>query len=264
MDDPEIEAVYVPLPNTLHVEWALKAMAAGKHVLVEKPIAMRAAEIDTLIAARDSSGCFATEAYMIVHHPQWQQARDWVQSGEIGRIEHVDVAFSYDNRADPGNIRNRPETGGGGIRDIGVYAYGSVRWATRSEPVWLRSRLRRENNVDTWAHVIGDFSGPGGGFTYAAMTSMRLHPRQDVVFQGEKGLIRLTAPFNAEQFADPQLQMYRKGQADVIQRFPGAQQYVLQVEAFGRHLREGAAYPWHLEDARGTQTMIDQVFAAEV
>ncbi|MEO1951821.1 Gfo/Idh/MocA family oxidoreductase, partial [Thioclava sp.] len=91
--DPEIDVVYIPLPNTLHVEWTKKALAAGKHVLTEKPIAMKAEEIDGLIAARDAAGKFATEAYMIVHHPQWQQVRDWLDAGAIGELRHADVAF---------------------------------------------------------------------------------------------------------------------------------------------------------------------------
>lgn len=261
--DPEVEAVYIPLPNHLHVDWTLKALEAGKHVLTEKPIALRAGEIDALIAARDRTGLMASEAYMIVHHPQWQRARALVAEGAIGRILHAEAAFSYDNRADPGNIRNRPDTGGGSIPDIGVYAYGSVRWVTGAEPVWLRSRIRRENGVDVFAQVWGDMEGPGGRFTYGAMTSMRLPPRQEVTFQGETGFIRMTGPFNAGLFAEAQLHMIRPGQADHVERFPGARQYRNQVEAFGRTLRTGAAYPWSLEDARGTQAMIDLVLAGE-
>jgi predicted dehydrogenase len=117
--DPGIDAVYIPLPNHLHVEWTLRAIAAGKHVLTEKPVAMAAAEIDRLIAARDASGLQVAEAYMIVHHPQWQRARALLAEGAIGTLRHVDGAFSYDNRTDPGNIRNRPETGGGGIPTSG-------------------------------------------------------------------------------------------------------------------------------------------------
>ena len=261
--DPGIEAVYIPLPHTLHVEWTLKALDAGKHVLCEKPIAMQAAEVDRLIEARDRTGLLAAEAYMIVHHPQWQRARQLVQEGAIGRIRHADCAFSYDNSADPGNIRNRPETGGGSIPDIGVYAYGSIRFVTGAEPVRLRSRILRENGVEVFTQVTGDMAGPAGGFTVSALTSMRLFPRQEVVFQGETGLIRMTGPFNAGLFAEAQLHMFRKGEADHIERFPGVRQYVNQVEAFGRSLREGAPYPWRLEDARGTQAMIDMVRAAE-
>jgi len=261
--DPAIEAVYIPLPNHLHVDWTLRALGAGKHVLTEKPIALAAGEIDRLIAARDQSGLLATEAYMIVHHPQWQRARQLVAEGAIGRILHADTAFSYDNRSDGGNIRNRPETGGGSIPDIGVYAYGSIRWVTGAEPVALRSRILREGGVDVFTQVLADMSGPSGSFTYAAMTSMRLPPRQEVVFQGESGLIRLTAPFNAGLFGEAQLHMLRPDQPDHIERFPGARQYRNQVEAFCRSLRTGAAYPWHLEDARGTQRMIDRIFAAD-
>ena len=263
--DPEIEAVYIPLPNHLHVEWTLKALEAGKHVLTEKPIAMKAGEIDQLIAERDRTGLFATEAYMIVHHPQWQKARELVRSGAIGRIDHVDAAFSYDNRDEPGNIRNRPETGGGSVPDIGVYTFGSARWVTGAEPVRLSARVKREGGVDTWTHVTGDMEGPTGRFTYSSITSMRLFPRQEVTFQGTKGLIRVgNGPFNAGLHAEAQVHMFRAGEPDAVFRFPGARQYRLQVEAFGRTIREGAAYPWSLEDARGTQAMIDMVWANEV
>ena len=261
--DHEVEAVYIPLPNSLHVEWTLKAVRAGKHVLTEKPIAMQADEIDALIAARDASGLLVTEAYMIVHHSQWQRAKALVDEGAIGRILHADAHFSYDNRDDPGNIRNRPETGGGSIPDIGVYAYGSVRYVTGAEPVKLTSRIIRENGVDVFAQVVADMEGPGGGFTYHAMTSMRLAPRQEVVFQGEDGVIRLTAPFNAGLFGEAQLHMFRPDKADHVERFPGARQYRNQVENFVRSVRTGAAYPWSLEDAKGTQAMIDRVFAAD-
>ncbi len=261
--DPSVEAVYIPLPNTLHVEWTLKAIAAGKHVLTEKPIAMQADQIDALIAARDASGLLVAEAFMIVHHPQWARARQLVAEGAIGPILHADAAFSYDNRADPGNIRNRPETGGGSIPDIGVYAYGSVRYVTGAEPVRVRSRIIRENGVDVFAQVLADMEGPGGAFTYGAMTSMRLPPRQEVTVQGRDGFIRMTGPFNAGLYAEAQLHMIRPGKPDHVERFPGVRQYRNQVEAFGRCLRTGAPYPWRLEDARGTQRMIDMVLAGE-
>ncbi|MEZ5886370.1 MAG: Gfo/Idh/MocA family oxidoreductase [Paracoccaceae bacterium] len=264
LTDPEIEAVYIPLPNHLHVDWTLKAARAGKHVLTEKPIALRADEIDALIAVRDATGLLVTEAYMIVHHPQWQRARMLVQDGAIGRVLHADAHFSYDNRADTGNIRNRPETGGGSVPDIGVYAYGSVRWVTGAEPVALKSRIIRENGVDVTTQVWADMEGPSGRFTYGALTSMRLPPRQEVVFQGEKGLIRMTAPFNAGLFGEAQLHMFRPGAADHVERFPGVRQYRNQVEAFCRTVREGAPYLWSLEDAKGTQAMIDRIFASEI
>jgi predicted dehydrogenase len=141
--DTGIDAVYIPLPNHLHVAWTLKALAAGKHVLCEKPISLTAPEIAPIIAARDAFGLLAAEAFMIVHHPQWQRAQHLVQSGAIGAVTHVDGVFTYDNRADPGNIRNKPETGGGGIYDIGVYTYGSARFVTGAEPVALDAVMRQ-------------------------------------------------------------------------------------------------------------------------
>lgn len=260
--DPAIEAVYIPLPNHLHVEWAIKALEAGKHVLVEKPVAMRAPEIDPLIAARDASGLFATEAYMIVHHPQWQLVRQWLDEGRIGQLRHADVAFSFNN-PDPANIRNRAETGGGSIPDIGVYAYSSVRFAARAEPVALNARIARENGVDTFAQVWGEMAGPTGRFTYGAMTSTRLFARQEVTFQGDAGRISLSAPFNANLFDQAQVTLHGPNSAET-HRFPGVNQYVLQVEAFVAHIRDGAPYPWTLEDARKGQAMIDMVRAGEL
>ncbi|MFN3972276.1 MAG: Gfo/Idh/MocA family protein [Gemmobacter sp.] len=259
--DPAIEAVYVPLPNHLHVEWTLRALASGKHVLTEKPLALTATDFDAVIAARDATGLLAAEAYMIVHHPQWQRARALIAEGAIGPLRHVDGAFSYDNRHDPANIRNRPETGGGGIRDIGVYTYGAARFATGAEPEVLDARMTLENGVDTWAQVTGTFAGNGHRFTYSAMTSMRLFPRQEMVFQGDAGMIRLTCPFNANVFGEARLELHRPGMSVTTERFPGVNHYVLQVEAFGESLRHGTAYPCPLEFSRGTQVMIDRVFA---
>lgn len=258
--DPQVEAVYIPLPNHLHLIWTLKALAAGKHVLTEKPIALHAREIDQIIQARDAAGKLAAEAFMIVFHPQWLKAKEWVEAGEIGRVLHVDTAFSYDNRDDPANIRNRADTGGGGLRDIGVYTFGSVRFVTGAEPVDLHARLIRENGVDTWAQVTGVMGNKAGRFTYSSMTSMRLSTRQEVVFQGEKGMIRLgSAPFNANLFDVAAVELHRPGLSVLTQRYPAANHYVLQVEAFCRSVREGAAYPCPLEFVMGTQSMIDRV-----
>ncbi|MGV8984976.1 MAG: Gfo/Idh/MocA family protein [Cypionkella sp.] len=262
--DPEVEAVYIPLPNHLHVIWTLKALAAGKHVLTEKPIAMHAREIDQIINARDAAKKLAAEAYMIVFHPQWRRAKQLVEEGAIGKVTHVDAAFSYDNRSDLGNIRNRADAGGGGIRDIGVYTYGSVRFVTGAEPAELQSKIRRENGVDVWAQVTSIMGGPLGRFTYSAMTSMRLFNRQEVVFQGDKGMIRVAnAPFNANVHDQAQLELHQPGNKVTIERFPGVNQYVLQVEAFSRSVRTGAPYPCPLEFVRGTQAMIDRVFQME-
>ena len=262
--DPSIDAVYIPLPNHLHVEWTLKTLAAGKHVLTEKPIAMKAREIDQIIAARDRAGLLAAEAYMIVHHPQWQRAKAWFEAGEIGELVHADVAFSY-NLTEDGNIRNRPETGGGSLRDIGVYTFGCARFVTGAEPVDLSARIRRENGVDVFAQVAATMEGPRGRFSYGSMTSMRMYNRQVATFQGTRGMIRLEGgPFNANVNDLAEVELHRDGNRVTVERFPTANHYKLQVEAFSRTVRTGAAYPCPLEFVRGTQAMIDRVFDVAV
>ncbi len=263
--DPAIDAVYIPLPNHLHVEWSLKAIAAGKHVLTEKPMTLHAAEFDQLIAARDASGLLVAEALMIVHHPQWTRVKEWLAAGEIGQLRHVDAMFSYNNQSDPGNIRNRPETGGGSLRDIGVYTFGSTRFATGAEPVDLSARIEEDNGVEVFAQVAGVMEGPLGRFTYGSMTSMRLYNRQVVTFQGDTGMIRVDGgPFNAGVNDLAEVELHTGGTRVLTERFPRDNHYVHQVEAFGRSVRLGTPYPCPLEFVKGTQVMMDRVFEVAV
>ena len=257
--DPEIDAVYIPLPNHLHVEWTLKALDAGKHVLVEKPLAMTAPEFDAVIAKRDASGLLAAEAYMIVHHPQFIRARELYNEGHIGSLVRVDCAFSYDNRAKPDNIRNKPDTGGGGLADIGVYAFGAARYVTGQEPVEItHADIREQNGVDVYAEVCATFDT----FLYTGMVSMRMFSRQEITFHGEEGAMRLTCPFNANVFGEARLEITGPNPMHVrTERWPGVNHYVLQVENFGAALRGDAEYPCPLEFSRGTQVMIDRVRA---
>lgn len=258
LDDPGIDAVYIPLPNHMHVEWTLKALDAGKHVLCEKPMTLHASEFDPLIAARDKAGKLAAEAFMIVHHPQFVRARELVQTGAIGKLVHVDATFSFYND-DTANIRNRTETGGGGLRDIGVYTFGSVRFVTGQEPEAIPfAKLRLENGVDVFAQVAAEFPD----FSYSAVVSMRMFPHQQITFHGDKGVLRLTCPFNANLFDIAQLTLETGGQSVVAERWPAANHYTLQVENFCKTVLAGTAYPCPLEFSRGTQMMMDMVFAA--
>ncbi len=257
--DPNIDAVYIPLPNHLHVEWTIKALEAGKNVLCEKPIAMNEAEFDRLIAARNKSGKLAAEAYMIVHHPQYQRAKQLVQGGAIGELTLVDTVFSYNNAADTGNIRNRPETGGGALPDIGVYIFGSTRFVTGEEPTAVtHAKIVRENDVDVFTQLSADFPS----FTYQGVVSMRMAARQYITFQGTKGHVTLNAPFNANVYDIATLTL-ETAEGRKVERFPTVNQYVLQVEAFSRSVVTGANYPCPLEFSRGTQRMIDMTFQAE-
>lgn len=255
--DPEVDAVYVPLPNHLHVDWSIRALEAGKHVLCEKPVGMDVGEIDRLIAARDRSGRLAAEAFMIVHHPQWQRARQLLAEGGVGRLLHVNAVFSYYNN-DAANIRNQANMGGGGLRDIGVYTMGSVRYATGQEPTKLRhAHAQMDRGVDIFAEVGFDFPE----FSFQAYTGTRMANRQEVHFHGDKAVMSLTCPFNANVFDQAELHLSRPNGTRSVERFAGVNQYVLQVENFGASVRGAAEYPWSLEQARGTQAMLDQVLA---
>lgn len=257
--DPDIDAVYIPLPNHLHVDWSVKALEAGKHVLCEKPIGLHASDFDRLQAAQDASGKLAAEAYMIVHHPQFLRARALVQSGAIGQVAHVDATFTYNNAHDPDNIRNKPDSGGGGLPDIGVYTFGSARFVTGQDCTEVGfADIRYENGVDVFAQVAAKL----GEITYAATVSMRLFPRQQVTFHGDKGVLTLTCPFNAGVFDQAELRLENEAQRVVTERWPAVNQYVLQVEAFCAAATDGTAYACPLSFSRGTQEMMDMVFAA--
>ena len=254
--DPEVDAVYIPLPNGLHVEWSLKAMQAGKHVLCEKPMAMQAGDFDRLVAARDAAGVLAAEAFMIVHHPQWLRARQLLAEGAVGRLWRIDGAFSFNNR-DPGNIRNRADLGGGGLRDIGVYVMGGARFATGLEATAVQARIQWEDGVDVYAAIGAKF----GDADYVSFTSIRMHPRQEITFHGDAGVLRLPVPFNARVFGEARLELHR-GTETITERWPAVNHYELQAAAFNRSVRDGEAWPCPLEFSRGTQAMIDAAFAS--
>ncbi len=258
LDDPGIDAVYIPLPNHLHVEWTLKALEAGKHVLCEKPMTMQASEFDRLIAARDAAGLLAAEAFMIVHHPQMIRARDIIASGAIGRVRHVGATFSFYN-GDLDDIRNKPQAGGGGLPDIGIYTFGSVRFLTGQEPLSIPyAKIDYENGVDVFAQVAAAFDG----FDYSATVSMRMFPRQEIVVHGEKGVLCLSCPFNPTVHSQAELHLETENNMITTERFPGTNHYILQVEAFGRTVTTGEAYLCPLEFSKGTQAMIDMAYAA--
>ena len=248
---------YIPLPNHLHVEWVKRAVEAGKHVLCEKPIAMQADEIDELITLRDRAGVLVAEAYMIVHHPQWHYAKELVDAGEIGTVQQIDTVFSYNNAADTGNIRNRAETGGGGLRDIGVYTLGCARYVMGAEfDAFHHVDLRLENDVDVWASVTGRIAD----VRYHGVTSMRMALRQSVNIQGDQGVITLMAPFNPGVYSQAEVHLSKGDMTVKTKRFPTANHYVHQLENFQSSVTQGTAYPCPLEFSRGTQSTLDRIF----
>jgi predicted dehydrogenase len=256
--DPQVDAIYIPLPNDQHVEWTARCLEAGKHVLCEKPIALKAAEIDRLIALRDRTGLVAAEAFMVTHHPQWIRARQLVADGAIGTLRQVQGAFTFFND-DPANIRNREDAGGGALRDIGVYPCVSTRFVTGAEPQAVPyAAIEWDRGIDATARVVAAFPGFGMEF----YVSMRMAPRQLMTFHGDRGWLSVHAPYNAGAYGDPVLELRAADSTVILERFPRSDHYRSQIDAFNASVLDGAPFACPLEFSRGNQLMIDMIYAA--
>ncbi|OAN72664.1 oxidoreductase [Jannaschia sp. EhC01] len=255
LDDPEIDAVYIPLPNALHTEWSAKAARAGKHVLCEKPIGLSLADLDHLIATREATSRLIAEAWMPAHHPQWHRTRALLAEGAIGTLRSVSGAFTY-ALADASNIRLSAELGGGSLRDVGVYPIGGFRLATGLEPVPSHVDLVQEGGVDTSAWV----AATAGEVRFNFHVSMRAARYQVMMFHGTEGTLTLPAPFNPGTYGEARIVIARDGADVQVIRFPGVDQYVAQVEAVAAHVLDGVAFACPLEFSRGTQAVLDAIF----
>jgi predicted dehydrogenase len=256
----KIDAVYIPLPTSQHVEWSIKAADAGKHVLCEKPIALKASEIDSLIAARDRNKVLITEAYMVTYTPVWQKVRSLLADGAIGRLRHVQGAFTYFNR-DAGNMRNIPELGGGGLPDIGVYPTISTRFVTGKEPLRIQAVTERdpEFGTDMYSSVKADF----GEFEMTFYISTQLAARQVMVFHGTDGFIEVKSPFNADRYGAEEIELANRNHSQSqIFRFPDSRQYKREAEAFADAATGGKAEVVTLESSKNNQKMIDAIYRA--
>jgi len=255
-----IDAVYIPLPTSQHVEWTIKAADAGKHVLCEKPIALKASEIDRLIVARDRNKVVVTEAFMVTYSPVWLKVRELLTQGAVGKLRIVQGAFSYFNR-DPSNMRNIPALGGGGLPDIGVYPTIVTRFATGKEPLRVQATTDRdpEFGTDIFSSVKADF----GDFELNFYISTQLALRQIMVFHGSEGYIEVKSPFNANRFGAEELEVtnVNHGQSQVL-RFPDSRQYKCQAEAFVRAVKGESGAVLSLESSSRNQRFIDAIYRA--
>ncbi|SFP84358.1 Predicted dehydrogenase [Mesorhizobium sp. NFR06] len=256
----EVDGVYIPLPTSQHVEWTAKAIEAGKHVLVEKPLALDAKDIPPLIKLRDQKKVLVCEAFMVVYHPQWIKVRDLIASGAIGRLRHVQGAFSYYN-VDPKNMRNQLDLGGGALPDIGVYPTVSTRFSTGKEPTRVQATIERDKTfgTDIYSSIRADF----GDFELSFYLSTQMASRQVMVFHGEKGFIEVLAPFNAGLYDHHRVELHNQNHSEAqVFRFPGTQQYRLEVETFARAAQGGKERVFTLEESVLNQKVIDAIFRA--
>jgi predicted dehydrogenase len=260
LDDPEIEAIYNPLPNHLHVPLTLEAAKRGKHVLCEKPIALTAKEAAKLLKAGEK--VHIAEAYMVRHHPQWIRARQLVETGELGELRAIQALFSYYN-VDPTNIRNLADIGGGATFDSGGYPVDAARFIFGREPVRVFALMDRDPSfgTDRTLSAIVDF-GEGRHLTLTAST--QAVPYQRVQILGTRARLEIVIPFIAPQGEGVTLFLDRgKKLADASARairIPKSDQYRLQGEAFSRAVRGKEELPFGVRDAIGQMRVIDALF----
>ncbi len=256
LEDPHIDAVYIPLPNHLHVPWSIRALEHGKHVLCEKPIGCSVAEAESLQhAARRFPKLKLMEGFMYRHHPQWQKAAELVRTGQLGDLTAIQTFFSFYND-DPHNIRHRPEWGGGALMDIGCYPISLSRWLFDEEPVRVRGHLRIDPRfqVDRTVSGILEFSG-GRCSTFIA--SMESTPYQRVQIVGDDGRVEIEIPFNAPPDRPCRLWFEPGGKTCQEFRFPVCDQYTIQGDLFALAVLEDRPVPTPIDDAVANMRVIE-------
>ena len=260
--DPEIDAVYNPLPNHLHVPWSVRAVQAGKHVLCEKPLSLNAPEALELIAARDRAGVVVGEAFMVRTHPQWVRLAELVRGGGIGELRSGVASFCYYNR-DPRNVRHVRAWGGGALMDIGCYPVKVSRMVFGEEPVRVSAAIRRDPELDgiDWL-TSAALEFPSGHVIFTCST--QLASNQSAVFFGTKGRIWLEVPFNAIPNQPARLHIDDgrdlTGGGHTVEEIPPCDQYTVQGELFSRAILDGGPPPVPLEDSLRNMAVIDALF----
>jgi predicted dehydrogenase len=251
--------VYIPLPNHLHVEWSIKAIEAGKHVLCEKPIGLDAADVERLMAvAARHPHIKVMEAFMYRHHPQWEQAVSLVRTGGIGQLRAVHSVFAYHN-VNPADIRNQRAAGGGGLMDVGCYNVSLSRLVFDAEP-------RRVLGVADFDPVFGTDTLTSGILEFDRGVSLftcstQLVPCQRVNIFGTEGRIELEIPFNAPPDA-PHRMWYQQGTSVTVSEVGPHDQYRIQGDRFSRAILDDTPVPTPLDDALANMRVIDRVFAS--
>jgi predicted dehydrogenase len=260
--DPDVDAVYNPLPNDLHAPWTIAAAGAGKHVLCEKPLAMDAAEAERMIAACEEAGVLLMEAFMYRLHPTWEAVRELVISGRIGELRAVQSWFSYFND-DPNDIRNVAASGGGALYDIGCYSVNVSRMLFGTEPVRIQGSVTRDPvmGIDTLTSGILGFADGVATFT----CGIRAEPDQRVHIYGANGRISFEIPFNIPP--DLPMRVFVTGGGDPPVRpetevltFDPANEYTIQAERFAAAVLDRTPVPIPPSDAVGNLRVIEELF----
>jgi predicted dehydrogenase len=259
--DPEIEAIYNPLPNHLHVPWSIKAAEAGKHVLCEKPLSLTAAEAKTLLTVRNRTGVKMGEAFMVKTHPQWLRTRELIRARKIGELRLAIGNFSYFDR-NLKSVANIAEYGGGALMDIGCYPVTMSRFIFEQEPVRVVGLVERDPEMKIDRLTSGILEFPRGQAIFSCSTQVALH--QHMGFLGTGGCIEVEFPFNPAN--DRPTRIFLDDGRDITgggrttEEFPACDQYAIQAEVFSRAIREGGEVPVTIEDAIRNMAVIEAVF----
>ena len=259
--DPDVDAVYNPLPNHLHVPITLAAARAGKHVLCEKPIAITSKEAEQLRTA--PKDILITEAFMVRYHPQWHRAREIVRSGELGEVHLVRGAFFY-YLDDPTNVRNLADIGGGGLLDVGCYCVIAGRYFFETEPRRAVALVDRDPKfrTDRLASVIADF---GNGRQLSFVCGTQTAGRQTVEVMGTKANLEIVIPFNAPLGQKTAITVGSGVDRDLQRReiIPEVDQYTAQAEVFALAVLGKQQLPYNVEDAITQMRVLDAIFRSE-
>jgi predicted dehydrogenase len=262
-EDPEIEAVYIPLPNHLHAKWTIAAAGAGKHVLCEKPLALSSSDAREMVTAADRAGVKLMEAFMYRLHPLWVEVRRRVEEGTIGEVLAIQSFFSYRN-VDGANIRNIAEFGGGALYDVGCYPVNVARMLFGAEPTEVKGLIRRDERFGTDAvtTAILDFDGRHASFT----CSTQLEDDQRVHIQGTAGRLLVEIPYNIPPDRPTRILAFAGGEPPVapnveVHEIETADQYGIQADAFSRAIRDGTPVPTPPSDAVANLVVLERILA---
>jgi predicted dehydrogenase len=262
--DPDVDAVYIPVPNHLHAEWTKAAARAGKHVLCEKPLAMTTADAQSMVEVCATEGVRLMEAFMYRLHPSWVAVRELVAGGRIGRLTAVHSWFSYFND-DPANIRNIRSAGGGALYDVGCYNVNLSRMLFGAEPTGVQAVIERDPTSGVDVVTSGLLTFPDGAASFTCST--RMEPDQQVHVYGTAGRISIAIPFNIPPDRPTQVTLTAGGDPPVapateVLTFPTADPYTVEVEAFAAAILDDLPTPVPAEDAVANLRVIERIFAA--
>jgi len=250
LSDPGIDAVYIPLPNHLHAEWAIRAARAGKHVLCEKPLALDVAEVDAMEKAARESGVVLAEAFMYRHHPQTLKVKELVEGGAIGAVRFVRGTFSF-TLDRPDDVRLRPEWGGGCLWDVGCYPLSFTRFLLGAEPVEVvGSQVLGPSGIDeTFA---GQLAFPGGVLAQVD-AGFRSPFRAEIEIAGSTGTIRVSHPWKPA--LDQPILLTRGDETEAV-AVAECDRYLLEIEDLADCARTGRAPRVSLAESRGNVATI--------